>query len=79
MFLILKGHLVHARSVRNRSTAHIGNMFFTIVVIFILSAQMPSGRHFVSYVMGETVRLQCMHAFHYFLNITSCYYLRDEF
>jgi hypothetical protein len=69
MLLSLKGHLVPARSARNRSTAHFGNMYFTHVVICTLLAQMPNGKLSVKFVMGAIVALQCMPVFHCFLDI----------
>jgi hypothetical protein len=68
MLLSLKGHLVPARSARNRSTAHFGSMYFILVVICTLLVQMPNGRHSVKSVMGAIVALQCMLAFLCFID-----------
>jgi hypothetical protein len=69
MLLSLKGHLVPARSARNRSIAHFGNMYFILVVICTLLVQMPNGKHSVKFVMGAIVALQCMPVFHCFIDI----------
>jgi hypothetical protein len=69
MLLSLKGHLVPARSARNRSIAHSGNMYFILVVVCTLLVQMPNGKHSVKFVMGAIVALQCMPVFHYFIDI----------
>jgi hypothetical protein len=55
MLLILKGHLVPARSVSNRLIALFGNMYFIRVDSYTLLVQMLSGRHSAKSVMGEIV------------------------
>ena len=79
MLQILKGHLVHARSVRNLLTDLFGIMHFTVVDSCTPLVRMPSGRHSVRYVMGEIVQLLCILVYPCFISITGWYYRRVSF
>ena len=71
MLLNSSGHLVTALSVMLQYLAHFGNMHFLSVGNYTLSAQMPSGKRFVMFVMEVIVASHCMHVFHCLQNFMS--------